>query len=64
MQDNYLTYPGGQFSSLVPSSSTLDRHLIKRMETKKCCTLMIKAESLLGLFCSNKRDFCVVLALP
>lgn len=25
---------------------------------------MIKAESLLGLFCSNKRDFCVVLALP
>lgn len=25
---------------------------------------MIKAESLLGLFCSNKRDFSVVLALP
>lgn len=25
---------------------------------------MIKAESLLGVFCSNKRDFCVVLALP
>lgn len=24
---------------------------------------MIKAESLLGVFCSNKRDFCVVLAL-
>ena len=24
---------------------------------------MIKAESLLGVFCSNKRDFCVVLPL-